>query len=181
MTEIKWVTDLIDRCRDVDKYGELLTLLKLYKTHEVLWMGGHANRYDIKCDGLKIEVKSCNINNKWAEADRRKDPRYESTFSRIKPEELDYLVGVSFNKDFGDVKFYIFTPEEVRLFDKSDFRRSPDQYNIDVQHHNDERRNVILRDAKDAWDKIRQRGCDAHSVSLNTNTQHNKKDTKERI
>ena len=157
MEEITLVSDLIRLCKNVSVYGELITLVELSKNQnykQIIWLGGSRHLYDIECDGKRIEVKSCNVNNDWAERERRKDPSFESGFDHINPRKLDYVVCVCFTKDFQGAKFYVFTSEEVKMFEKSNFGRSFETYVIEIRKHNDDRRNTLIKNSLDAWDKI---------------------------
>lgn len=155
MVEMKLISDLVGVCENVDIYGELRALVELSKSHKnIRWLGGHRNPYDIECDGNAIEVKSCNIDNKWAKKEHQKDPSFESGFDHIDPTKCKYVVCVSFTRDFKNVRFYVFTSEEVKAFDKSDFGRSPNKYVIEIRNHSDGKRNRIIQDSKDAWNRI---------------------------
>jgi len=155
MGEIRQVSELIRLCKNVSLYGELLTLVELSKNHkEIVWFGGSRHLNDIECDKKRIEVKSCNIDNNWARSQRNKDPSFESGFDHINPDKFDYVVCVSFTQEFEDVKFYVFTRDEVKVFDKSNFGRSRDKYVIEVRNHDDNKRNMAIKTARDAWNKI---------------------------
>ena len=49
-----------------------------------------------------INVRGCNSDNRWARKDRA------IGWNRINPEKFDYLVCVSFNSNFKNVRYFIF-------------------------------------------------------------------------
>lgn len=156
MGKIRLVSDLLQHCKSVSVHGELLTLVELSEYHKDIewWASPRGHPYDILCDKKKIEVKSCNVDNNWAKKTRKKDNSFESGFDRINPDRFDYVVCVSFNSNFKDVKFYVFTPEEVKLFDKSVWKSAPNAYVIEIRKHSDDRRNTVIQHSRDAWHKI---------------------------
>ena len=159
LAEIKTVSDLVRLCKSVPLYGELVTLIELSKHHKDLkWKGGARFSYDIECDGKKIEVKSSNVDNEWAQKEREKDPSFQSGFDNINPDKFDYLVCVSFRQTFTEPKpkFYVFTKDEVKLFDKARWKRVPNAFMIEIRNYSDEKRNKAIKESKDAWHKIAQ-------------------------
>lgn len=130
-------------------------LLNSQKNHkDLVWKGGPRFSYGIECDGKKIEVKSCNIDNDWAKKLRGRDNSFESGFDKIYPDLFDYLVCVSFKNDFSDVRYYVFKPDEVRLFQKGKWKNFPEAYTLEVRNHHDDKLNAIIRNSEDAWHKI---------------------------
>lgn len=170
MIEIKSISDLIEVCKNVDIYGELLTVVELSKDHkDIEWLGGHRNPYDIKCDGKGIEVKSCNRDNPWATRTREKeDSSFESGYDHVNPEKFDYVVCVSFNGEFKEPAFYIFDKKETQKFRLSRFKPKPPKpkrdgtivpppilYNIEIRKYvGNEELNKIINDSKEAWHKL---------------------------
>lgn len=155
MAEIRLVSELIQICENVSLYGELLTLVELSKNHKnLVWKGGSRFSYDIECDGKKIEVKSCNVDNDWAKGEWKKDHSFKSGFDKIYPDRFNYLVCVSFRNDFSDVKYYVFKSEEVRLFQKGKWKQFPEAYTLEVRKHEDDKRNMSIEKSKDAWKKM---------------------------
>jgi len=142
MSELTNVSDLIRLCKNVPIRGELLTLVELSKNHkDLIWKGGSRCDFDIECDGEKIEVKSCNVDNNWAKGQLKKDHSFKSGFDKIYPDRFNFLVCVSFKSDFSDIKYYVFKPAEVRLFQMGKWRKNfPDAYTLEVKNHHDERK-----------------------------------------
>src|SRR3989344_9249110 len=107
MTKQFTINDLLKATKSVDKFGELYVLIKLAdKGFNVEWHGSKGS-FDILANNIKIEVKSCNYDNDWA-----KKAKVIGGFDRINPEKFDYLICISFNENFDNIRSFIFTKEE---------------------------------------------------------------------
>jgi hypothetical protein len=156
MTKLESVSQLLKVCKNEAIFGELSTLVELSKNHDSLfWKGGSRHPYDIECDGKRIEVKACNVDNEWAKLQRRRDGSFQSGFDKIYPERFDYLVCVSFDKNFLDSKFYVFSPDNVLLFQKGKWSKFPDAFTLEIRKYDDPKVNKVIEDSSGAWNKIK--------------------------
>jgi hypothetical protein len=154
--EISLASHVLSACKNYALFGELSTLIELSKRHEnVLWKGGSRFSHDIECNGKRIEVKSCNIDNLWAKNELKKDQTFESGFDKIYPKRFDYLVCVSFKGDFSEIKYYVFTPSEAEQFKKGKWKKFPEAYNIEIRKYPNQKLNQIIANSLNAWSKIK--------------------------
>jgi len=49
---------------------------------------------------------------------------------------------------FLDLKYYVFSSDEVKKFDKDRWKNSKDTYNIEIRNHSDDERNRLIRKAR---------------------------------
>ncbi|MEY4731296.1 MAG: hypothetical protein RL681_242 [Candidatus Parcubacteria bacterium] len=147
ISTIETIQDVLRSTKNVDKFGELAVLAKLSEYgYKVEWHGGR-EPFDILADGKKIEVKSCNYDNEWATKSN-----LVGGWDRINPAKFDYLVCVSFNKDFENVRYFIFTNDEARKFEQTKWKTSRELKGLvwkkDVE-------NPQMADSENNWSKIR--------------------------
>lgn len=110
--DLSW---LLVSCKDVAKFGELYVIRLLadeFPNRQIEWFGGR-KPFDILFDGKKIEVKSCNKDNQWAKSENI------IGFDQIDPNKFDFLICVSFNGNFKDIRYYVFSRDECLTFPKA--------------------------------------------------------------
>lgn len=148
MTEKLTVSKLLKATKSVDKFGELSVLVELVnRGFDVEWHGGRGS-FDILANNKRIEVKSCNYDNDWAKKDR-----VFGGFDRIKPDRFDSLVCVSFDGNYDNVRYFIFTSKEAKLFPDAKWKNSQGQKNLTLVRDN-EWSDKIARSSENRWDKI---------------------------
>jgi hypothetical protein len=144
------INELINVTKSVDKFGELKVLIKLANLgYDVVWHGSKKS-FDILVNRSKeIEVKSCNYDNRWAKRDNA-----IGGWDRINPKKFDFLVCVSFNKDFKDIRYFIFTSEEAEQFSNTKWKNAVGLKNLILIRNNLESEELV-RISEDKWDKIK--------------------------
>jgi hypothetical protein len=96
-----------------------------------------------------INFKGCNYNNGWME-----NYNYFGGWDKIDPNNIDYFVGVSFNSNHEDVRFFIFTKKEIQEIPRTKLSgREKDLRNLNLIR-NDEASDRIVSLSEDGWDKI---------------------------
>ena len=142
------VEKLLNLTKSVDKFGEIYVLSELVRRgFDVEWHGSR-ERFDIKAEDYEIEVKSCNYDNNWA-----KNRNLIGGFDRIDPSKFDYLVCVSFNSEFKDVRCFIFTKTEVKKFVDAVWENAVGKKTLNLVR-NDKKSNKLIDASENKWDKI---------------------------
>jgi hypothetical protein len=142
-------------------FGEARALLELWKRgFQPEWKSGQF-RYDILLpiannQSKKIEVKSCNTENPLLKKLRARK-FIEAGCSGIKPSEFDYLIFVTFNGLLKDLKFYIFSSSEARMFRhgtmwKKDSNKEDKELNIPESERPEIQE--IIDNSLNAWQKL---------------------------
>lgn len=150
MEEKFTIYDLLKATKRVDKFGELAVLIQfINKGFNVEWHGSK-HPFDILADKLEIEVKSCNYDNKWAKKDN-----LLGGWDRINPEKFQYLVCVSFNGNFNDVRYFIFSKEEAKSFPNVAWKKSPGLKNLTLRRGDGESEHFV-KSSENRWDKIKK-------------------------
>ena len=123
-------------------------LIKLAdKGFNVEWHGSKRS-FDILANNMKIEVKSCNYDNDWA-----KKAKVIGGFDRINPEKFDYLICISFNENFDNIRSFIFTKEESKEFPDVVWKDSPRLKNLTFTMDDDESMRLIKL-SENKWNKL---------------------------
>jgi len=145
MTKEFTINDLLRSTKSVDKFGELAVLIELFKKgFSVEWHGSRSS-FDILADSIKVEVKSCNYDNDWAKKDN-----IIGGFDRINPEKFDYLVCVSFDGNFDNIRFFIFNKKEVKTFSDVKWKNSPGLKNLTLVK-DDKKSQRLIKISEGRW------------------------------
>jgi len=135
------IDELLNATQNVDKFGELSVLVKLSEKHKVEWFGGR-DKFDILVDNIvRVEVKSCNRDNKWA-----KSKNWVGGFGRIDPTKFNILVCTSFDKYRKNQRFFIFYHDETLEFDEA---KEHGLKNLNLAEEN-----PIIQSSEDKWEKV---------------------------
>ena len=109
------------------------------------------NRIFILDNRLKVDFKTCNIDNGWA-----RKINCIGGFDRINLDKFDYLICVSFGGNFKNKRYFIFSQKEVELFpvivwkDKNFLKLK----NLTLIKGNEESEYTI-KSSENKWDKIK--------------------------
>ncbi len=96
-----------------------------------------------------INIRGCNYNNGWME-----NYNYFGGWDKIDPNNIDYFIGVSFNSNHEDVRFFIFNKKEIQEIPRTKLSgREKDLRNLNLIR-NDEASDRIVSLSEDRWDKI---------------------------
>src|SRR3989338_4704472 len=97
----------------------------------------------------RINVRGCNYDNDWA---RRINAL--GGWDKINPEGFDYLICVSFDGKHEDVRFFVFTKEEVLKFSTTPLAgRESGLKNLEL-FRNNEKSDRIVKSSENKWDKL---------------------------
>lgn len=102
----------------------------------------------ILADDLKIETKSCNYDNRWAQKGN-----VLGGWDRINPEKFDYLVCVTFDGASENVRYFIFSKQETELFPKIFWKDKLNLRNLTLIN-GEKRTEEIVKSSENRWDKI---------------------------
>lgn len=97
-------------------------------------------------NGKEINVRGCDINNKWAQ-------KTGPGWNRLNPKRFDYLVCITFEIKFDNIKCFIFSKEDVEKFPNVVWKNTPELINIFINQTDDMLKHII-ECSKNNWEKI---------------------------
>ena len=129
-------------------FGKIVVIEELEKRgFNVVWNTNKEYK-GILANGLKIEIKSCNYDNKWAQK-----VNALGGWDKINPEKFDYLVCVTFDKMFENVRYFIFSKQETKLFPKAVWKNTLNLRKLDLIN-GEKQTEEIVKSSENRWDKI---------------------------
>lgn len=148
----KDIQGLLGICKDVAKFGELATIKELirhFPASTIEWKGGR-NSHDISIDEKRIEVKSCNRDNKWAKK------KNNIGFGKIDAKKFEFLVCVAFDNKFEDAKYFVFTREETERFPLTIGKEAKERGLRLLEYPNQDKEiDQLVKNSENAWHKLK--------------------------
>lgn len=110
------------------------------------------NKRGINFNRKEIAIRGCNYDNAWA-----KHINLIGGWDRLDPEKFNQFILVSFNKNYKDIRYFIFTAQEVRQF--TDIRWKDENKKLKYLNllRNDKTSDHLIKLSENRWDKINQR------------------------
>lgn len=109
------------------------------------------NRILILDNRLKVDFKTCNLDNDWAKKDN-----CVGGFDRINPDRFDYLICVSFGNNHEGIRYLIFSKKETGEFPDIFWK---DKNFLGLKNltliRGDEESERIIKSNENRWDKIK--------------------------
>ena len=131
-------------------FGENAVIEELKKRGFNVTFGYKKEYRGILVNGLKVETKSCNYDNQWAQ---KKD--LLGGWDRINPEKFDYLICVTFDNAFENVRYLIFSKKETELFLKIFWKNDETSNLRNLTLKNEEKEtDELVKLSENRWDKI---------------------------
>ena len=94
----------------------------------------------------RVNVRGCNTDNKWAQ-------KTGPGWNRLDPKKFDYFICVSFDNDLNNVRYFIFSRENVEEFPNIIWKNTPKLKNV-MFKQDDEKLDYIIKSSENEWDKI---------------------------
>jgi len=94
-----------------------------------------------------INVRGCNVDNGMAQ-------KTGPGWNRLNPKIFDYFVCVAFDSDLNNVRYFIFSKEEVEKFPNVVWKNTPELKNIMLEQDDEELDNIV-KYSENKWDKIK--------------------------
>ena len=95
----------------------------------------------------RVNVRGCNIDNGMAQ-------KTGPGWNRLNPKIFDYFVCVAFNGGLNNVRYFIFSREEVEKFPNVVWKNTPELKNIMLEQDDEELDNIV-KYSENKWDKIK--------------------------
>jgi len=107
------------------------------------------NRRGINFYENGIAIRGCNYDNAWA-----KRINLVGGWDRLDPEKFNHFILVSFNKNYKDIRYFIFTAQEVRKFTDVKWKNESRQLKCLSLFRNNTESDCLIRLSENLWDKI---------------------------
>ena len=94
----------------------------------------------------RINIRGCNIDNGWAQ-------KTGPGWNRLDPKKFNYFICVAFDENHNNIRYFIFSKEDVEKFPNVVWKNAPNLKNI-ILKQDDKELDQIIKDSENKWDKI---------------------------
>lgn len=104
------------------------------------------NGRDFEVNQKRINIRGCNVDNGWAQ-------KTGPGWNRLDPKKFDYFICVSFDDRHNNVRYFVFSKEDVEKFPNVVWKNTPKLKNI-MLNQEDKELDRIIKDSENKWGKI---------------------------
>lgn len=104
------------------------------------------NGRDFIINQKRINIRGCNIDNEWAQ-------KTGPGWNRLDPKKFDYFICVAFDGNHNNVRYFVFSKEDVEKFPNVVWNNTPKLKNI-MLNQDDIDLKRIVENNENGWNKI---------------------------
>lgn len=105
-----------------------------------------SNGRDFIVNQKRINIKGCNIDNGMAQ-------KTGPGWNRLDPKKFDYFICVAFNDSHNNVRYFVFSKEDVEKFPNVVWKNTPNLKNVMLKQDDIDLKRII-ENSENGWNKI---------------------------
>lgn len=105
-----------------------------------------SNGRDFIVNQKRINIKGCNIDNGMAQ-------KTGPGWNRLDPKKFDYFICVAFNDSHNNVRYFVFSKEDVEKFPNVVWKNTPNLKNVMLKQDDIDLKRII-ENSENRWNKI---------------------------